>query len=260
MKREVVSAALNSLDDRHIADTANYSPEIVQSSPERTVYMNRKRIIPFALATVLLLAFGITAYAVWGVPRSIGTHLMPRTAEYTSLSELPKIEKDVGFPVIAPEQFSNGYTFTALRVDGQAVFGENDEVLKEYYAVHVFYSKNGAPDLMLELSPLLEYEGKSAAPAPGEQRMVDDVMVDLSLDHYKMVPEDYEKTEDDLAREAAGHYYVSFGSDKIEEHEIAFANFKLGDVVYLLMDMSANGDSFDTLILMAEEIIESAES
>jgi hypothetical protein len=70
-----------------------------------------------------------------------------------------------------------------------------------------------------------------------------------------VVPEDYEKTEDDLAREAAGHYYISFGSDKIEEYDMAFADFTLDDVIYTLMDMTANEDSFDTLILMASEII-----
>ena len=45
MKRETISLALNSLDDRHITDTAVFSPETVQRSPERIVYMKRKRIV-----------------------------------------------------------------------------------------------------------------------------------------------------------------------------------------------------------------------
>ena len=262
MKRETISLALNSLDDRHITDTAVFSPERIQRSPERIVYMKRKRIVTFALAAALMLVLGISAFAIWGIPRFTGTHQMPKTAEYTSLSALPEIEKDVGYPVTVPEHFSNGYAFSMLRVDGEAVFGESYEVLKEYYSVHVTYTRNGAPDLSLSLSPVLELESSSEAPVrtPSEQRTVSSVTVDLNCDHYKVVPEDYEKTEDDLAQEAAGHYYISFGSEQIEEREVASAEFKLDNVSYTLMDMAAKETSLDTLAQMAGEIIEEAKA
>ena len=260
MKRETISLALNSLYDRHITDTAFYSPESVQSSPERIVYMKKKRIITSALAAALVLAVGISAYAKWGVPRYTGTHQMPKTAEYTSLSELPGIEEDIGYPVTVPERFSNGYAFDKLRVDGEAVFGESFEVLKEYYSVNVTYTGNDDSELSLHLSPVLEFEGSSGAPArtPSEQRTVGGVTVDLNRDHYKVVPENYEKTEDDLTREAAGHFYVSFGSDIIEEREVASADFRLGNVNYTLLDMTAKEESFETLTRMAGEIIKEA--
>ena len=262
MKRETISLALNSLDDRHITDTAVFSPERIQRSPERIVYMKRKRIVTFALAAALMLVLGISAFAIWGIPRFTGTHPMPKTAEYTSLSALPEIEKDVGYPVTVPEHFSNGYAFSMLCVDGEAVFGESYEVLKEYYSVHVTYTRDGEPDLSLSLSPVLEFESISEAPVrtPSEQRTVSGVTVDLNRDHYELVPEDYEKTEDDLAQEAAGHYYISFGSDQIEEREVASAEFKLDNVSYTLMDMAAKETSLDTLAQMAGEIIEEAKA
>ena len=262
MKRETISLALNSLDDRHITDTAVFSPERVQRSPERIVYMKRKRIVTFALAAALMLVLGISAFAIWGIPRFTGTHPMPKTAEYTSLSALPEIEKDVGYPVTVPERFSNGYAFSMLRVDGEAVFGESYEVLKEYYSVNVTYTRDGAPELLLHLSPVLELESSSEAPVrtPSEQRTVSSVTVDLNCDHYKIVPEDYEKTEDDVAQEVAGHYYISFGSDQIEEREVAFADFTLDNVSYTLMDMAAKEASLDTLAQMAGEIIEEAKA
>lgn len=262
MKRETISLALNSLDDRHITDTAVFSPERIQRSPERIVYMKRKRIVTFALAAALMLVLGISAFAIWGIPRFTGTHPMPKTAEYTSLSALPEIEKDVGYPVTVPEHFSNGYAFSMLSVDGEAVFGESYEVLKEYYSVHVTYTRDGEPDLSLSLSPVSEFESISEAPVrtPSEQRTVSGVTVDLNRDHYKLVPEDYEKTEDDLAQEAAGHYYISFGSDQIEERKVASAEFKLDNVSYTLMDMAAKETSLDTLAQMAGEIIEEAKA
>ena len=255
MKRDMISLALNSLEERHISETATFSPGAVHGSPERSVRMKKKWIVTFALAAALMLALGITAYAALGLPRSIGTNPMPGTAEYTSLSALPKVEKQVGYPVTVPERFSNGYAFERLSVNGQAVFGESGEVLQEYYSVGATYSKDGAPDLDLWLQPVLKLEGGSEAPAPSQRQMIGGVTVDLNLDHYKVVPEDYEKTEQDLAREAAGHYYISFGSDAVEEREIASVGFTLGDVRYMLMDMAADQSSIDTLTQMAGEVI-----
>jgi hypothetical protein len=219
--------------------------------------MKKKQIITAALAAALILVLGVSAFAIWGIPRFTGTHPIPKTAEYTSLSALPEIEKDVGYPVTVPEHFSNGYAFSMLRVDGEAVFGESYEVLKEYYSVHVTYTRDGKPDLSLSLSPVSEFEsiGETPARTPSEQRTVSGVTVDLNCDHYKFVPEDYEKTEADLAAEEAGHFYVSYGSDAVEEHDFAFVGFVLDGAEYVLMDMAADGNSEDTLYSMAAELI-----
>ena len=137
-------------------------------------------------------------------------------------------------------------------------YGDGNEVLKEYYGVHVTYTKPVEPDIILSLNPVLELEGGSEASEPSERRTVDGVTVNLSLDHYKVVPENYEQTEDDLARKAAGHYYISWGSDEIMEYDMAFADFVMDGVNYTLMDMFASKSSFDTLTQMAKEILDTA--
>ena len=159
-----------------------------------------------------------------------------------------------------PAQFSNGYIFSKLSVDGEAVYGDGNEVLKEYYGVHATYTKPDEPDIILNLTPVLKLEGGSEAPEPNERRTVDGVTVNLSLDHYKVVPEDYEETEDDLARKTAGHYYISWGSDEIMEYDMAFAGFVMDGVNYTLMDMYASETSLDTLTQMAKEILDTAKN
>ncbi len=67
MKRETITLMLNSVDDEYITETASFYPVSIQESPERIVYMKKKRFIAFALAAALLLALGITAYAVWSI-------------------------------------------------------------------------------------------------------------------------------------------------------------------------------------------------
>ena len=255
MKREIISSALDGLDDKYITEAATFYPGALRDAPEKTAPIKTRRIISIALAAALILALGLTAYAIVEGRRCTGTNAMPKTANYTSLSDIPKVEKDVGYPVTAPESFSNGYSFAGLRVEGEAVYGENYEVVEEYYAVRMTYSKSGAVDLTLALSPVLELPDGVSAPEPSETRLIDGVTVSLNLDHYKMVPEDYKKTEADLAMEAAGHYYISFGSDTITECYYAFASFDLNGVSYVLMDMAASADFLDSLAQMAGELI-----
>ena len=66
MKRETITLMLNSLDDDYISEAEVFCPESIQENPERIVHM-KKRIITFALAAALMLALGITAYAIWSI-------------------------------------------------------------------------------------------------------------------------------------------------------------------------------------------------
>ena len=253
MKRELISQALNMLDDRHISDTASFDSGAIQETPERIVHMSKKRIITFALAAALILALGTAAYAIFGL-RSIGTHEMPETGEYTSLSELNHVEKAIGYGVTAPESFSNGYTFAHLTVRGEAVYDENNEVEKEFYGVHVDYTNPGLPDRYLDLNPALGAD----KPEPTELRLINGVSVRLNLDHYKIVPEDYQETEEDLAQKARGHYFISFGSESVMEFDMASASFEIDGVEYILSDMAATERTLDALAQMAAELITAA--
>lgn len=74
MKREIISDALNRLDDRHISETEVFAPELMQSAPERTKSMNRytakrttKRFVTLLIAACLVLSLGIAAYAAWSI-------------------------------------------------------------------------------------------------------------------------------------------------------------------------------------------------
>ena len=63
MKREQLSRVFGNLDERQIAEAYQFNPDLCGRSPERTVHMGKKRIIPLALAAALILSLGIVAYA-----------------------------------------------------------------------------------------------------------------------------------------------------------------------------------------------------
>ncbi|MBR0040306.1 MAG: hypothetical protein IJP64_02895 [Oscillospiraceae bacterium] len=65
MNRETLFDALAGIDDRFIAEALRYSPEAASGSSERIVHLKKKRIISFALAAALILALGVTAWAVF---------------------------------------------------------------------------------------------------------------------------------------------------------------------------------------------------
>ena len=67
MNRELLSKAIGDIDESFIAEAYRPVSEDATSSSERIKHMKKKRIITFALAAVLILALGATAYAVWNI-------------------------------------------------------------------------------------------------------------------------------------------------------------------------------------------------
>jgi len=74
MKREMLSDALNRLDERHISETEVFAPGLMQSTPERNLNMSgytykrtSRRFVATLIAACLVLALGIAAYAAWNI-------------------------------------------------------------------------------------------------------------------------------------------------------------------------------------------------
>ena len=260
MKRETISQALNSLDDRHISDTASFSPGTIHSSPERIVHMRKKRIITFALAAALMLSLGVAAYAVAGIPRWTATHSMDNTGEYTSLADLEKVEAITGYDVCLPEKFSNGYAFSKLSVDGEAVYDEGYHALDEYYTVHATFSAKHGAEMLLSLTPVLDLPDQPTPRSASSGCIIGDTEVRIYRDHYKFVPEDYEKTAEDLAAEESGHFFISFGADKTEERDVVSADLVLNNVTYTFFFNDGSECSNEMLIQMASELAGAASS
>ena len=89
MKREKLFEALSDLDDRYIAEAQRYVPADAGGASERIVHMKKRRIITFALAAALMLALGVTAYAVNAVVAS------PQAAEKVALEQI-EVWKEMG--------------------------------------------------------------------------------------------------------------------------------------------------------------------
>ena len=86
-------------------------------------------------------------------------------------------------------------------------------------------------------------------------RDVNGVTVGASTFIIKFVPPDYEKTDEDIAREKNGTIQISYGSDTIEESTYARATFMTGGAQYTLLAEGDKQPSQDELMDMAEEML-----
>ena len=65
MKREQLSDIIGAIDDRQVAEAWRFDPELCGRSPERIGTMKIKRIVTLALAAALILALGVTGFAIY---------------------------------------------------------------------------------------------------------------------------------------------------------------------------------------------------
>lgn len=155
MNRELLSRALCEIDERYIAEACRPVPEAASGSPGRIVHMSKKRIITFALAAALILALGVTAYAI-GV--SIHRRRQEELRAQLQIDE-NQVADYVEYPVAEePEKApAEGVTLLSAMNDGE---------FQRFWVV-----LNGVtPEMIerLESSEQVDWEGK-ALPANGHR-------------------------------------------------------------------------------------------
>ena len=111
MKRETITLMLNNIDDDYISEADVFDLDSIQDPPERIVHM-KKRIITFALAAALMLALGITAYAIWSIHS---------TRQQELKADLNIEEKNVSsyMEYDVPDELAGGLVLLSAVNDGQ---------------------------------------------------------------------------------------------------------------------------------------------
>ena len=236
--------AMRGIREDYVLDTINVLSYVEERHIPRK--LNRKFFSSLLVAAILISLFTVTAYAIYWSLRGTATHSMPETGEYTSLSQLPKVERTVRYPITVPDSFS----------DGMADYDDNGDMLREYYEVNVTYTKPNTGIVWLNIAPLHEASADQAVQG-ADIRQIEGIPVSFRLDTYKFVPDDYEKTEEDSASETGGRFFVTYGADEISVTEIAFVSFDMNNARYTLMVYDATQDDLEMLGQLASELIAS---
>ncbi len=178
-----------------------------------------------------------------------------RTGEDTSFEDMSSLQKKLGYEFKCVENFSNGYFFKSMNTAKVEKKDADADRVGTYMEWDGTYVRENAPDVNIYISKVQAEEDENTQ-APQETRQLDGICISYAKDHYKFVPENYKLTQEDLANEKKAHYFISEGTDSVEENEVSSVSWQEEGITYLISVYDTEM-SPDDMISMAKEIIES---
>ncbi len=216
---------------------------------ERKVsYMkSKKKFIVLAAAAIMLLS--VTIYAASGIITTRYSSSSPAD-ELESLPTAEECEKETGYAPVLIDSFSNGYDFDSASFKKNALADENNKVVEKFKSLTCRYIKGDETVYLSadKFNSTVEESGKI-------YKNIDGIDIYSHSFNNKIVPPDYELTEEDKALEAAGEVYFNYdGINHTEDHFVNSVSWNKDGILYNLMQ--SNGTlSVDDLVSMAEELI-----
>lgn len=204
------------------------------------------------IAAIILLLSGITVLA--GniiVYYTVGSGYMRNEPVYDTLPSSDTIKKDIGLETNLLENFSNGYSFEAGNISYEENFDSEGNLIEEYKSLICYY-KNKDNDIILGI------DGSSLLGTNENSKIVSTYQG--SIMHYvsytnKLVPGDYQMTEQDKIDESSGKYVFSFGmpEPKTSQVQVLIWNYKGLNYSFTVIDSDITEQE---MIEMAKEIID----
>ena len=221
---------------------------VLENEGRNSMFKTKKRIAVLAAAVIMIL--GITAFAATGVISTWYSSSSSRP-DYHSLPSADQVNKDIGYDVELIDRFSNGYVFKDGRIVNNKLTDEDNQIIEKFKSVAFRYQK-GRDEVDFTQD---RYQSESE---PSGSLVETINGVDLYYFSYvnKIVPPDYQLTEEDKRAEENGELVFSYGSDKVEIITWQHVNWSIGDMHYeLFQQVDDNSLSEEEIIEMAREVI-----
>ena len=207
---------------------------------------SKKKIALIAVAATLVM--GITVFAASGII-SQWFSSSSSIPDYETLPTAEQIVKDIGYKAVTIEEFANGYKFDNGSIIDNALADETGNVAEKFKSVMFRYEKDGDEVIFSQdkVNSELKTSGDVVATVDG---------VDVYYYSYtnKLVPSNYEMTEEDKKAEESGELVFSYGMDEVTISEVQSVSWKIDDLHYQLMQIDGKL-SVAELTEMAKEII-----
>lgn len=179
----------------------------------RMKHYNIKKII---VVTAAVCALGsITAVAA-GRIAGVASHSYWSDAFY-DFAQVDKMEQELGYIVKAPENFSNGFSFSSGLPKHEEARDESGNVLKKSEGVSINYKKNGMADMTLDIE---KADFASSTAQPDQMFSHNGISLNYTQDNYRFVPPNYQVSDEEQAAIDEGKLHVSYGSDKVENRVV----------------------------------------
>ena len=212
--------------------------------------LKSKKVRTILIAAIAVMALSVSAFAASGVITRWNSHSWSR-AEYETLPTVEQTVKDVGYAAKLIEEFSNGYTFQAGSIVDNDLVDEGGHSAESFKSFNFTYAKDGDEVWFSQEkydSDLGEVSGDVAATVDG---------IDVMYFSYnnKLVPPDYELSDEEKAAEEAGELVFSYGSDEVTLQVVQCVFWDEGNMHYSFTQMDG-ALSAEELVAMAAEVIQ----
>ena len=208
---------------------------------------SKKKIALIAVAATLVM--GITVFAASGII-SQWFSSSSSIPDYETLPTAEQIVSDIGYEAVAIDEFANGYKFDNGSIIDNALVDETGNVAEIFKSVMFWYEKDGDEVIFSQdkVNSEIKTSGDVVATVDG---------VDVYYYSYtnKLVPGDYEMTEEDKKAEESGELVFSYGMDEVTISEVQSVSWKKDGLHYQLMQIDGKL-SVAELTEMAKEVIE----
>ena len=202
----------------------------------------KMKISLIAIAAVFLL--GTTAFAAG----TMGGWFSYSDKEYAELPTEQEFIEDIGYAPVLIQEFENGYSYSGGYAENNEV-SDGDTVIDRFKSAMFMYEKDG------ETIYFNQVKANSKLTIPGEvMAKADGADIYYYCYTNKVVPADYELSEEDKAAEESGELVFSYGSDKVETVIVESVQWVKDGVNYILMQTDG-ALSPDELCAMAKEAI-----
>ncbi len=245
---ERLHAAVGCIDERYLA-LADITDKEIMNMKTETKGISRKKLVRTAvLAAVIAVLLTVGAYAAGN--GSAGMWTMHDTQSYKRLPTAAQCVEDAGYIPVLVDSFKNGYAYSGGNVRVHQVYDADMTLTEQTRGFSFKYEKDGdrvSFDQYVSFSDKVIMDGEPAA-------TVDGMEIYYSRMLYKLVPDGYKLTEQDVADRESGKVVFSYGDkdDAVEETVVTSAQWRKGDRFFILQQLNGALDEAG-LVDMARE-------
>ena len=222
----------------------------LDSFEKENVKMKKVSFKKSIIIAAAVLAVGTVAFASKGAVNYVmgSTSTKP---DYTTIPVTETLNKNVGFSPKIVERFSNGYTFKGGHNGKNKYVDEENGTEEKYKSFMADYEKDG-DKVMLSADTYADSHKDQ-----GNSEVSDYNGIAIAYISYvnKVVPADYQQTEQDMKDEESGKYVFSYGSDRVEISQVQGVEWEQDGIYYNITAIDSPLDK-QGLINMAKEVID----
>lgn len=244
MKATDLNRALSNIENAYLQEVDTPDKEIVTMNV-------KKRTLRILIAAALICLLTVSAYAAEQL--RVSSLMSGKSVISEDYSDVQTALKRTGLKANIPERFQSGFRFQRVKTEEVVGTDDNDNQVLTYWEVLTDYENDQGQRIAFAVQENLEGLPQSEQ-IPTERRTIGGIEVTYCVDHYKLVPDDYQLSEEEEQWRQQPGNFISYGADTVVETSFANLSWKTPDGVYSILDWNAVVDA-ETMFAMAEEII-----